>query len=392
MNLPLSKRVSTVKPSATMAVNEKAGAMKKQGINIINLSVGEPDFPTPDPIKQAAIAAINNNITRYAPADGMPDLKAAVAQKLKRDNQLEYDPSEIIITCGAKQAVYNAMQAIINAGDEVIIPAPYWVSYTAMTQLAEGIPVIVKAHHDQNFKISPEQLEAAITDKTRAFILNSPSNPTGMIYHSDELKALGEILRNHPNIVIIADDIYEYISWDKQAFSSLLNACPHLADRTILINGVSKAYAMTGWRVGYSAAPVHFTKPMKTIQSHSTSCTSSISQVAAITALAMPYADLKPMYDAFHRRHDILVAGLRQIQGISVCDAHGAFYVYPYVQPIIDKLGLKDDIEFANHLLQEAHIATVPGTAFGTPGYLRISCAVSDGDIQETISRLQKLL
>lgn len=392
MTITVSDRTANVKPSATMAVNDKAQELKRNGANIINLSVGEPDFPTPDRIKAAAIQAINDNKTTYTPIDGTLELKQAIVNKLKRDNNLDYTTNEIIVTVGAKQALYNVCQALINKGDEAIIPAPFWVSYSSMVELAEGKPVIVIADYTQGFKITPEQLESAITDKTKLFFLNSPSNPTGMVYSFDELKALGEVLKKHPNISIIVDDIYEYILWQQGTFSSFLNANPELKERTILINGVSKAYAMTGWRIGYSAAPVDITKAMKKVQSHSTSCASSISQAAALEALSIPYDDLRHMYDTFHKRHDIVVAGLRAIEGVEVRDADGAFYVYPYVQKSIEKLGLKDDIELASHLLEKAHVATVPGTAFGTPGYLRISCATSDEQLKEAIKRLQEVL
>lgn len=392
MSISISNRTARVKPSATMAVNAKAQELKRAGADIINLSVGEPDFPTPESVKQAAINAIEDNQTRYTPIDGTPELKAAIVNKLKVDNALDYDASEIIVTCGAKQALYNVAQALLNEGDEAIIPAPFWVSYSAMVELAEGEPVIVICDHTQDFKITAEQLEQAITANTKLFFLNSPSNPTGMYYDHNELKAIGDVLRKHPNIVTVVDDIYEYIFWGGDQFTTFLNANPDLKDRTVVINGVSKAYAMTGWRIGYSAAPESITKAMKKVQSHSTSCACSISQVAATAALQIPRADLQPMYNQFKQRHDTVVAGLRQIDGVEVKEAQGAFYVYPYVQASIDKLGLKDDIELANHLLEKAQVATVPGTAFGTPGYLRISCATSDEQLAEAINRLQKTL
>jgi aspartate aminotransferase len=392
MPITTSERTARVKPSATMAVNTKAQELKRAGADIINLSVGEPDFPTPERVKNAAIQAIHDNKTTYTAIDGIIELKQAIVNKLHNDNKLDYKTDEIIVTCGAKQALYNACQALLNSGDEAIIPAPFWVSYSAMVELAEANPVIVVADYTQNFKITPQQLEAAITDKTKLVFINSPSNPTGMVYSFDELKALGDVLKKHPDIAIISDDIYEYIIWKEGEFSSFLNANPELRDRTITVNGVSKAYAMTGWRIGYSAAPENITKAMKKIQSHNTSCTSYISQLAALEALKIPYADLRHMYDVFKKRHDMVVAGLRTIDGVTVCEADGAFYVYPYVQASIDKLGLKDDIELANHLLEKAHVATVPGTAFGTPGYLRISCATSDDQLAEAIKRLKEAL
>ena len=392
MTIKLSDRIAQIKPSATMAVNAKAQELKRNGIDVINLSVGEPDFPTPHIIKQAAIDAINNDITYYSAAEGFLELRQAIADKLKRDNDLTYNTKEILVTVGAKQALYNATQAVLSDGDEAIIPAPFWVSYEAMVEVAGAKAVIVMTDHTQHFKITAEQLEAAITPKTKAFFITSPSNPTGMVYSFDELKALGDVLAKHPNITIIADDIYEYILWGSKKFYTFLNACPELRERTIVINGVSKAYAMTGWRVGYSAAPEAITKAMANLESQTTSSTSSISQMAAIAALKIPYADLEFMYDSFHKRHDIIVDGLNQIDGITTQPADGAFYVYPYVQPIIDKLGLKDDIELATYILDKAHVATVPGIAFGTPGYLRLSCSTSDANLIEAIKRLQKVL
>lgn len=392
MSTHLSDRTKRIKPSATMAVNAKATELKSQGVDIINLSVGEPDFPTPATIKQAGIDAINNDITRYTAADGLPALKDAITHKLKRDNQLEYAANEIIVTPGAKQALFNAMMATVNAGDEVIIPAPYWVSYEAMVELTDGKPIIVQTTAEARFKLTPDLLESNITDKTKLLVLNSPSNPTGMVYTKEEYQALGDVLERHPNIVIVVDDIYEYILWGQTQFTSFLNACPQFKDRTILINGVSKAYAMTGWRIGYSAAPEPFTKAMKKVQSHSTSCACSISQVAAIKALEMPYRDLNFMYQKFHERHDLVVEGLNEIAGVTTYPADGAFYVFPHVQPVIDRLGLEDDIALANHVLEKAHVATVPGTAFGTPGFLRISCAASNEALAEAVNRLKKQL
>lgn len=392
MPLSLSERTSRIKPSATMAVNAKATALKSQGIDIINLSVGEPDFPTPAPIKQAGIDAINNDKTTYTAADGLPALKDAIIQKLRRDNQLDYQANEIIVTPGAKQALYNAAMALINQGDEVIIPAPYWVSYSAMVELADGIPVIIQTSADNRFKLTADALESYITDKTKLLFLNSPSNPTGMVYSKADYEALGAVLDKYPNIAIIVDDIYEYILWGQDKFTSFLNACPQLRDRTILINGVSKAYAMTGWRIGYSAAPEAVTKAMKKVQSHSTSCACSISQMAAIKALEIPYRDLNFMYQQFKERHDLVVEGLNTIDGITTYPADGAFYVFPHVQPVIERLGLEDDIALANHILEKAHVATVPGTAFGSPGFLRISCAASNEALAEAIKRLKNLL
>ena len=388
MTIVLSDRTLRIKPSATMAVNAKAQAMRRAGIDIINLSVGEPDFETPAVIKQAGIDAINAGMTHYTSADGLPELKSAIQHKLQSDNELSVSMDEIIVTPGAKQAIYNATQAVLNAQDEAIIPAPYWVSYAAMVELADATPVIVPTTHHQQFKITPQQLEHAITDKTKLVFLNSPSNPTGMVYSLDEFKALGAVLAKHPNILILVDDIYEYILWSQPKFYTFLNACPELKERTILINGVSKAYAMTGWRIGYSVAPAAITNAMKKVQSHSASCACSISQMAAAAALKMNYQDLHPMYNTFHERHDLVISKLREIDGIEVQPADGAFYVFPYVATAMQRLGCEDDVAFANYLLEHAHVATVPGEAFGAPGYIRLSCAAATDQLNEAMDRL----
>jgi aspartate aminotransferase len=392
MSIKPSERTNRIKPSATMAVNAKASELKSQGIDIINLSVGEPDFPTPNTIKAAGIQAIHENHTHYTAVDGLPEVKQGIINKLKRDNQLNYKMEEIIVTPGAKQALYNAIQAIVNAGDEVIIPAPYWVSYAAMVELADGKSVIVKTGIQQHFKITPEQLEAHITPRTKAFILNSPSNPTGMVYSFEELNALGKVLEKYPNICIISDDIYEYILWGKKQYHNFLNACPDMHNRTILINGVSKAYAMTGWRIGYSAAPAEITKAMKKVQSHSTSSACSISQLASLTALEMDYAELEPMYNQFKQRHDLVVAGLSKIRGVDVLPADGAFYVFPHIEALLKRTGCANDVELATFLLEKAHVATVPGAAFGAPGYLRLSCAASEDALKKAIERIRNCI
>ncbi len=392
MSLSLSERTLRIKPSATLAVNAKAKEMEREGIDIINLSVGEPDFPTPASIKKAGIAAIENNVTGYTATDGTRELKQAIIEKFKRDNHLDYDLSEILVTPGAKQALYNAIMALLNPEDEIIIPAPYWVSYPAMAKLADANPVIITADHTQNFKITAKQLNAAITNKTKMVVINSPSNPTGMAYTADELIALGKILREQPNIAILVDDIYEYILWSTDTFVSFLNVNPDLRNRTILVNGASKAYSMTGWRIGYSAAPKIITQAMEKVQSHSASCACSISQMAAMAAFKIPKSELQFMYDSFQKRHDLLLNGLNAIPGIVTKPADGAGYVYPYVQEIITKHKLKDDIELANFLLEKTHVATVPGSAFGTPGYLRFSCAAREEHLIEAIKRLQKAL
>jgi len=391
--MKLSKRLDQIKPSATLAVAAKAAELKSQGIDVINMGTGEPDFATPEHIKQAAITAINNNQTRYTPVDGTVELKTAIIAKLKRDNKLNYTPEKIIVSNGAKHSLFNALTATLNRGDEVIIPVPYWVSYPDMVQLCGGKPVIIATDHHQGFKITPEQLKQTITTKTKAIILNSPTNPTGMVYSETELQGLAEVLLKHPEIFIITDDIYEHIMWNKHSFCNIINACPELYDRTILINGVSKAYAMTGWRIGFAAGPHAVIKAMKKVQSQSTSGPSSISQAAAAAAFSGDQSCLKPMVQAFHERHDMFVKGINKIPGFDCLPAHGAFYLFPHVQAAIDKLAnINNDVEFANYLLEKAHIATVPGSAFGAPGYLRLSYACSTEQIQEVLTRIKAAL
>ncbi len=390
-NHTLSNRVTQVKPSATMALNAKASELKAQGKDVINLTVGEPDFDTPDFVKQAAIDAINNNKTRYTAADGIPELKQAIINKLKKDNNLSYEPNQVIATSGAKQALFNLAQVVLNDGDEAIIPAPYWVSYPAIVQLAGGTPVIIGTDIKQNFKISPEQLQQAITSKTRLLFLNSPSNPSGMAYTADELKALGDVLKKHPNIIIASDDIYEYILWGMDKYVSILNVCPELTDQTVIINGVSKAHAMTGWRLGYAAGPANIIGGMKKIQSQSTSCCSSITQYAAVAALNADRSFFTPMLNAYKERHDMMLAGLNSIDGIECSTSDGTFYLYPNIEGVMQRYGIENDVAFADLVLGKANVATVPGTAFGTPGYIRISCATSMENLESALSRLKDL-
>lgn len=387
MNMALSERVSQIKPSATIAVNSKAAELRAEGHDIINLSVGEPDFDTPEFVKNAAIEAIQQNFTRYTAVDGIPELKQAIIGKLQRDNQLDYEPAEIIVSTGVKQALYNLTQVILNPGDEVIIPAPYWVSYPAMTQLAGATPVIVNCPFNNRFKLTPELLEQAITPKTRLLMINSPSNPSGMAYSLSELTALAEVLKKHPQVLIASDDIYEYILWNGQ-FASILNACPELKDRTIIFNGVSKAHAMTGWRIGYAAGPKHIITAMKKIQSQSTSNPNSIAQKAAVAALNGGRDFFAPMLAAFKERHDFVYDYLTQQSDIDCLASDGTFYVYPNVSKLIEKLGLSDDVALAEYFLEKSHVALVPGTAFGTPGFIRISCATSLENLKTAMQRL----
>ncbi len=389
MDVRLSDRVNAIKPSPTLAVTNKAAELKAAGRDIIGLGAGEPDFDTPQHIKDAAIAAINNGFTKYTAVDGTAGLKKAIIAKFKRDNNLDYAPNQILVSCGGKQSFFNLALAFINKGDEVIIPAPFWVSYPDMVIIAEGTPVIVKCPEEQRFKITAAQLEAAITPNTKLVVLNSPSNPTGMIYSKQELTELAEVLRRHPQVYIASDDMYEPIRWTDEPFYNIVNVAPDLYDRTFVLNGVSKAYAMTGWRIGYAAGPAKVINAMKNVQSQSTSNPTSISQVAAEAALNGPQDVLQPMIAAFKRRHDLVVHGLNQINGISCLPADGAFYAYASVRPLIRALGLKSCTEFADWLLEKTGVAVVPGDAFGLGGYMRISYATADEVLVDALSRIK---
>ncbi|MFI4963288.1 MAG: pyridoxal phosphate-dependent aminotransferase, partial [Legionellales bacterium] len=356
---------------------------------IIGLATGEPDFDTPKHIKDAAIAAIEAGFTKYTAVDGIPELKQAIIKKFKDDNGLDYQLNQILVSVGGKQSCYNLCQAFLDAGDEVVIPAPYWVSYPDMVLLADGVPVIIPTTPAQHYKITPQQLEAAITPKTKLFFINSPSNPSGIAYTFDELKALGAVLLKHPNILIATDDMYEHILWS-HPFANILNATPELYERTIVLNGVSKAYAMTGWRIGYAAGPAPLINAMKTVQSQSTSNPCSIAQKAAVTALTAGNESVKKMVAAFHDRHDYVVERLNQIEGIEVIPADGTFYIFPSVQAIIEKRGYANDLEFSEKLLNEVGIALVPGSAFGTEGCIRISFATGMDTLKDALNRLEK--
>lgn len=390
MTIPLSNRVQQVKPSATLAISAKAGELKAQGKDIISLSVGEPDFDTPEHIKTKAIEAINDGFTNYTPVPGIPSLRAAIAEKLQKENGLQYEPNEILVSTGAKQCLYNLMQAMLNPGDEVVIPAPYWVSYPDMALLAEAKPVFISTTLEQHYKITAEQLDAVITAKTRLFILNSPSNPSGMAYTKTELAALGKVLLKHPQVTIVTDDMYEHILWADEPFANLLNAEPALKDRTIVCNGVSKAYAMTGWRIGYAAGPEAFIKAMSKIQSQSTSNACSISQKAAEEALRGDQTCVTNMVTQFKARHDAAVKLLNSIEGFECPAANGTFYLFPRVQKLIDTMdGVNDDVELAGYFLDKAGVAVVPGTAFGMPGYLRFSIALAAETFAEAVEKIK---
>jgi aspartate aminotransferase len=392
-DISLSQRVQRIKPSPTLAVTARAAELRAAGRDIVSLGAGEPDFDTPEHIKQAAIRAIQAGATRYTAVDGTPELKSAIINKFQRDNGLTYQPNQILVSCGGKQSFYNLVQALLNPGDEVIIPAPYWVSYPDMVRLADGEPVIVKAGLDQRFKISPEQLEAAITPKTRLFVLNSPSNPTGVAYKRTELQALAEVLMRHPHVVVATDDMYEHIAWADEPFSNILNVCEALYPRTLVLNGVSKAYAMTGWRIGYAGGPASVIQAMKKIQSQSTSNPASPSQAAATEALNGDQSCIAPMLAAFKQRHDYLVKALNDLPGVRCAEADGTFYAFPDFSGAIARLdGVDDDLSLAEYLLNEAGVALVPGSAFGAPGYARLSFATSMDVLKDAISRLGKVL
>ena len=392
--MKLSTRVQAIKPSPTLAVTALAASLKAQGKDIIGLGAGEPDFDTPQHIKDAAIAAINKGFTKYTAVDGTPSLKAAIIAKFKRDNGLDYGPKQILVSSGGKQSFYNLVQAVIDPNDEVIIPAPYWVSYPDIVILADGKPVIVDAGIEQGFKISAAQLEAAITPKTRMVVLNSPSNPTGAVYTKDELAALGAVLRKHPEILIATDDMYEHIRLDDAPFANILNACPDLYERTMVLNGVSKAYSMTGWRIGYAAGPQNIIAAMTNVQSQSTSNPTSISQVAAEAALNGDQGCITPMLQAFRERHVFVVDSLNKIPGVKCLPAGGAFYAFADVRGAIKNLHAKgviqeaNDIAISNHLIENGGVAVVPGSAFGLEGYMRLSFATSMDNLQKALTRI----
>jgi aspartate aminotransferase len=390
MTIKLSARVQAVKPSATLAITARAKELKAAGKDVIGLGAGEPDFDTPDHIKEAAIKAIRDGFTKYTAVDGTPELKRAVAAKFRRENGLEFAPEQILVSCGGKQSFFNLAQAILDPGDEAVIPAPYWVSYPDMVLLAGAAPVLVHAGAEQRFKIAPNQLRAAMTDKTRLVVINSPSNPTGMAYSRDELAALGEVLRDFPKAVIATDDMYEHIRWDTGTpFVNIVNACPDLAPRTMVLNGVSKAYSMTGWRIGYAGGPADVIKAMKKVQSQSTSNPTSIAQVAAQAALEGPQACIGEMLAAFKERHDLVVDGLNAIPGVDCLPTDGTFYVFPEMSGLIERIdGIRNDLELAEYLIEKAGVALVPGSAFGLEGCTRISIATSRDNLEQAIERI----
>ncbi|MBU0622489.1 MAG: pyridoxal phosphate-dependent aminotransferase [Gammaproteobacteria bacterium] len=396
--MSLSKRVQAIKPSPTLAVTARAAKLKAEGKDIIGLGAGEPDFDTPQHIKDAAIGAINKGFTKYTPVSGTPSLKQAIIAKFKRDNGLDYTPKQILVSCGGKQSFFNLALAVINPGDEVIIPAPYWVSYPDIVLIAEGKPVIVQAGIEQGFRMSAAQLEAAITPRTKMVVINSPSNPSGAVYTLAELKALGEVLRKHPDVLIATDDMYEHIALTDEKFVNILDACPDLYPQTMVLNGVSKAYSMTGWRIGYAAGPENIITAMENVQSQSTSNPTSISQVAAEAALNGDQGCITPMVKAFRERHDFIVAELNKIPGVKCIKAGGAFYAFPDMREAIAALHKKgvikdgSDLAFSEYLLVEAGVAVVPGSAFGSEGYVRLSFATSMDNLKKALERMAKAM
>ena len=392
MPLTTSRRAQRVKPSPTLAVTALAARLKAEGKDIISLGAGEPDFDTPAPIADAGIAAIQQGFTRYTNVEGINELRDAIIAKFKRDNGIAYERPQILVSTGAKHTLFNLCMAVLDAGDEVIIPAPYWVSYPDMVMLADGIPVTPSAGPEQGYKITPKQLAAAITPKTRLVLLNSPSNPTGAAYTRAELRALADVLVEHPRLIIGTDDIYEKIYWAPEPFASLLTVAPELYDRTVTINGCSKAYAMTGWRIGYCGGPREIITAMSTIQGQSTSNACSIAQRAALAALSGDQKCVADMNRAFKERHDYVVAALNTLPGVSCLPAAGTFYAFADVRGAMRNLGMRDDGAFCEYLLTQAGVAVVAGSGFGAPGHMRLSFATSRQNLENAIERMRAVL
>ena len=393
INMRTSVKVDQIKPSATIAVSSKAMDLKAQGRDIISLGAGEPDFDTPEHIREAAIAAIHAGKTRYTQVDGTPALKEAIVHKFHTQNELDFGLDQVIVSNGAKQSLYNLMVAAQNKEDAVIVPAPYWVTYPDMVKLADAEPAILAATAEHDYKITPKLLENTINENTRMVIFNSPSNPTGKVYTEEEYRALGEVLIEHPKVYIACDDIYEHIYWGSSPYRTFLNACPEMSERTVVINGVSKGYAMTGWRIGYLAGPADLVKAMKKVQGQSTSCASSISQAAAEAALLGPQDCVEEMRMAFEERYNYIRGALNELPGVECPDCDGAFYAFPSFQGFMDGMDdVASDVELAGWFLEEAGVATVPGSAFGAPGHLRLSYASSMEELEDAIGRIRRAM
>ena len=392
-NSILSNRVNSIKTSATIAVSTLAKELRAAGRDVIGLGAGEPDFDTPDHIKNAAIAAMQSGKTKYTPADGTPEIKNAIVNKFANDNNLHYEPKNIVVSTGAKQVIYNLLTAILNDDDEVVIVAPYWVSYPDMTILCGGKPVIVETDINQHFKLQPDQLKNTITSRTKLLMLNSPNNPTGIAYTKEELEAIGAVLLEYPNVIVLTDDIYEHIQWTGKPFCNIVNACPDLKDRTVVINGVSKAYAMTGWRIGYSGSNEVLAGAMRKIQSQTTSNPNSIAQAAAAEALSGPQDIIQSMTTEFKKRHDFVVSELNSIDGVKCLEGDGAFYAFADFRKVISRLdSIEDDVSLSQYILNEAEVAAVPGSAFGGAGHLRFSYATDMSTLEEAMRRMKRLL
>ena len=388
-----SERSSKISPSKTLSISALSNKLRAEGKDIANLAVGQPDFPTPDYVKQAAVEAIAQNKTGYTAVDGVAELKEAIIRKTKRDSKLDYEAEQIIVSCGAKHSLYNVCQAALNKGDEVIVPAPFWISYPDIIKLAEGVPVAVQTTTEQDFKITAEQLERHINERTRMLLLNSPNNPSGSVYTAEELTDLAEVLIKHPQVIICSDDIYEHFVFDGNTFSNILNVCPELYPRCLIVNGVSKAYAMTGWRIGWTAGPADLITAMKKIQSQSTSNPCSISQAASQAALENPLDYVHMMRDAFAERRDYLVSELNGIDGITLPTPAGSFYAFAdFSEAIARHSDISDDLELSKELLNQTHVSTVPGIAFGIENHLRLSLAVSAEELQKAVERIRKFL
>lgn len=390
--LQIADRVLEMTPSSTSSLNARTAELRAAGHDIIGMGTGELDFDTPAHIKEAAKSAIDQGFTKYTAVDGIPELKKAIIAKFARENDLKYEMDQVMVSCGCKQTLYNLVQAMINNGDEVIVPAPYWVSYPDIVKLAGGVPVIVGAGIDQGFKITPDQLASAITDKTRLLFINSPSNPTGAHYSEEELSGLAQVLLKHDKIVVASDDIYDHMLWEGGPFKNVINVCPELYERTFVLNGVSKAYAMTGWRIGFAAGPQQLIKKMKTIQSQSTSNPTSIAQYAALAALEGDQSFTREVVAILRERHDFVFSSLAAVNGVRCLPSQGTFYLFADVGDVMARMGITTDVQFSEYLIEHARVAVVPGSAFGAPGHVRISFATSMENLEKAMDRLASVM